>query len=285
MLSKVYYHVLNEYYIWSGWHQKASRLSYAQVTLCVVWGQSAEVLSETAPVSAFLVPGITWASGRRWSGARRAPWGSWTCQRPRGPRRGRPWRPTTDGPQRAVPPENAHPASLTFLPFIFGGNLHLLNWDADLFKKDHQVNTSSRWLPAGLPAASSTVIGQAQRRAAQSRLLTCDPASSDGLLGGGLNGDGRLERGTFPLYLSGEGWNGTKKAPHFGFHTTVALMLLAINRSFDTLPLWMFVCDLLLLAWIVADSLSPWHRADWARSVFLQSLTENSQTWVQSLVN
>lgn len=67
------------------------------------------------------------------------------------------------------------------------------------------MNTSSRWLPAGLPAASSTVIGQAQRRAAQSRLLTCDPASSDGLLGGGLNGDGRLERGTFPLYLSGEG--------------------------------------------------------------------------------
>lgn len=30
------------------------------------------------------------------------------------------------GPQRAVPPGDAHPASLTFLPFIFGGNLHLL---------------------------------------------------------------------------------------------------------------------------------------------------------------
>lgn len=95
----------------------------------------------------------------------------------------------TDGPQRAVPPENAHPASLTFLPFIFGGNLHLLNWDADLFKKDHQVRTSSRWLPA----ASSTVIGQAPRRAAQRRLLTRGPALCDGLLGGGLYGDGRLE--------------------------------------------------------------------------------------------
>lgn len=105
---------------------KSQQAELCLVTLWVVWGQSPEVLSEMAPVSAFLVPGITWASGRRWSGARRAPWGSWTRQRPRSPRRSCPWRPMTDGLQGAVPPGDAHPASLTFLPFIFGGNLHLL---------------------------------------------------------------------------------------------------------------------------------------------------------------
>lgn len=160
---------------------------------CGWWGQSPEVLSEMAPVSAFLVLGITWASGKRWSGARRAPWGSWTRQRPRSPQRSCPWRPMTDGPQRAIPPGDAHPASLTFLPFIFGGNLHLIT-GMQTFKKDHQVNRSSRWLPA----ASSTVISQAWRRASQRRLLTCDLAFSDGLLGGGLNGDGRLAGGTLP---------------------------------------------------------------------------------------
>lgn len=145
------------------------------------------------PVSAFLVPGITWASGKRWSGARRAPWGSWTRPRPRSPPRSCPGRPVTDGPQRATPPGDAHPASSTSLPFVSGGNLHLLT-GMQTFKKGRQVNTSGR----RLPATSSTVIGQAWRRATQRRLLTCDLAFSDGLLGGGLNGDGRLEGGTFP---------------------------------------------------------------------------------------
>ena len=97
------------------------------------------------------------------------------------------------------------------------------------------------------PAASSMVIGQAPRCAARRRRPETPPDSgpglSDGLPGGGLDGDG-----TFPLYLSSEGGNGAKAALHFGFHAGAALTLLAINRSFDTLRLWMFVCDLVVVS-------------------------------------
>ena len=83
------------------------------------------------PVSAFLVPGITWASGKRWSGARRAPWGSWTRPRPRSPQRSCPGRPVTDGPSGPSHPEM--PILLLRLLFLlFSGEPTPVSWDADL---------------------------------------------------------------------------------------------------------------------------------------------------------
>lgn len=219
------------------WHQKASRLSYAQVALCVVWGQSAEVLSETAPVSAFLlVPGITWASGRRWSGRGE-------CLGDSGPARGRGvpgkaarW-PTTDGPQR--PSHRKMLILLLWLFFLlFSGEPTPVKLGCRPLQEGLSGEHIQQMAPCRPPCRGLLDGWSARPRDAPPRVaLTCDPASSDGPRSGGLNGDGRLERGTFPLYLSGEGWNGTKKAPHFGFHTTVALMLLAINRSFDIVAL------------------------------------------------
>lgn len=71
--------------------------------------------------------GITSASGRRWFEGRRAQCGSRPNQWPRGPLRRCLWRLMTEACWWAVPPEDARPASLTFLPFVFvGGNLHLV---------------------------------------------------------------------------------------------------------------------------------------------------------------
>ena len=94
-----------------------------------------------------------------------------------------------------------------------------------------------------------------------------------------------LRRGTFPLYLSSEGWNGTKMALHSGFHASVALMLLAINRSFDTLRLWMSVCNMVVLSVDRGRQPQP-VASSWQSKKCLSAIIDgNSQTWVQSLVN
>lgn len=111
------------------------------------------------------------------------------------------------------------------------------------------------------------------------------PGLSDGLPGGGLDGDGRWEGGTLPLYLSSEGGNGAKAALHFGFHAGAALTLLAINRSFDTLRLWMFVCDLVVISVDRGRQPQP-VASSWQSKKCLSAIIDgNSQTWGQSLVN
>lgn len=124
-----------------------------------------------SPCRCVFSPGITWASGRRWFVGRRAPCGSPARPRPRAPRRSCPWRLMTEAADALPrPPRDVHPASLTFLPFIFVGEPTPGNWDANLFKKVPPSTFARRWLPASLLWDASETGTSQDHPAARDRL-------------------------------------------------------------------------------------------------------------------